>query len=103
MDATRLSDGRQVVFKKSCSTTAELNMLQFFSGTYLRSEWNRTIPLLDVIALPSQISENRTLVDILLVLPKCINFNYPPFHCRSELHQCMKDIFRVCEFCFLLS
>ena len=50
---------------------------------------NRTVPILDVIALPDDMEH------VLLVMPYLRIFYTPPFHCRAEVVEALRQLLQV--------
>ncbi|KAJ7220161.1 hypothetical protein GGX14DRAFT_585822 [Mycena pura] len=81
LDALCIKDNQKVVLKRV--DEKELKILRYLDA--LRSDArNHTIPLLDVIPYPGT---EWTFV----VMPYCRRFNSPPFHCRGEFVDAIKQ------------
>ena len=81
MDATRVEDGRQVMFKRVLPEDGpyELSISQLFSSEELASDrHNHCVPLLDVIELEGPQSHK------LMVFPLLRPFNRPHFQTFGE-------------------
>ncbi|KAJ6478072.1 kinase-like domain-containing protein [Mycena vitilis] len=88
LDAVRIKDNQRVVLKRVKGK--ELQIFQRLD--VLRSDArNHTIPLLDAVPLPGT---DWTFV----VMPYCRRFNSPPFHCRDEFVQAMKQYIEGLQF-----
>ncbi|KAJ7447556.1 kinase-like domain-containing protein [Mycena galericulata] len=92
LDAIRTSDGMKVVLKKVPTDGEELRIAAILSTPRLRSDpRNHTIPILEVITVPN---ESWTL----LVMPYCRRFDDPPFHCRAEFIEAMRQYLEGLQF-----
>ena len=90
LDATRVKDGLKVVMKRVPSTGNEIGIALHLSSTEMRSDpRNRTVPILDVVALPDDTGH------VLLVMPYLRVFNTPPFHCRAEVVEALRQFLHV--------
>ena len=93
LDATRISDGRQVLLKlipDDSEHDYEREMLVHLSSPHLRSDpRNRTVELLDVVKLPNS-------GQIALVMPLLRWFNNPRFQTVGEAVDFFSQIFEVC-------
>lgn len=81
MDATRLSDGKQVMLKKVLPEEGphELSITQYFSSAELRDDSrNHCVPLLELI------NTADTKLDKLMVMPFLRPFNNPRFQTFGE-------------------
>ncbi|KAJ7019349.1 hypothetical protein C8F04DRAFT_336368 [Mycena alexandri] len=88
LDAVCLKTKQKVVLKRVGGK--ELALLRRLDG--LREDTrNRTIPLLDVVPLPGT---EWTVV----VMPYCRRFNSPPFHCRGEFVDAMRQYIEGLQF-----
>jgi hypothetical protein len=95
LDATRTSDGSRVVLKRVAAAGNEIRIAQYLSSDEMRSNpRNRTVPIIDVISLPN----NKEVV--LLVMPYLRVFNTPPFHCRAEFVDSLRQLMQVCKSCY---
>jgi hypothetical protein len=82
MDATRISDGKQVMLKKVLPEEGphELSITRYFSSNELRDDpHNHCVPLLDLIDTADTKLDNR-----LMVLPFLRPFNHPHFQTFGE-------------------
>ncbi|KAJ7487215.1 kinase-like domain-containing protein [Mycena galericulata] len=93
LDATHIHDGKKVILKGVPTDGPEIGIIK-----YLRSpptppfyQWNRTIPLLEIIEMPQSPWS-------FLVMPYCRRFNYPPFHCRYEFLEAMTQFLEGLQF-----
>jgi len=67
----------------------ELRIILYLSSVEMRSNSrNRTVPILDVIALPDD-------KYVLLVMPFLRVFDTPPFHCRWEVVEALRQFMQV--------
>ena len=89
MDATRLSDGAQVVLRKAETDKAEYIMLKKLNSPEFQCSANHTVPLLGVLSLPG--SDNT----VLLVMPKLMRFGNPSFETRGEIVEAICQIIEV--------
>ena len=90
LDATRVKDGVKVVMKRVPSTGEEIQIALYLSSVDMRSDpRNRTVPILDVMALPDDTEH------VLLVMPYLRIFNAPPFHCRAEVVEALRQLLQV--------
>ncbi|KAJ7172959.1 kinase-like domain-containing protein [Mycena crocata] len=93
LDAVRIDDGKKVVLKRVATDSQELAMIQLLTSEKMRADGrNRTIPLLDIICLPHQPGIS------LLVMMYGRQFNYPPFHCRGEFFDALRQLLQGMEF-----
>jgi len=90
LDATQIKDGVKVVLKRVPSAGNEVEIALYLSSAEMRSNpRNRMVLILDVI----------TLLDdkyVLLVMPYLRIFNTPPFHCRMEFVEAIRQFLQVC-------
>lgn len=92
IDATRTNDGVKVVLKRIPAFGHEIGIVQHLSSAEMLSDSrNRTVPIIDVISLP----DNPDMV--LLIMPYLRVFNTPPFHCRGEFVECLRQFLQVCN------
>jgi hypothetical protein len=92
LDATRVKDGARVVLKCVPAPGRELNIALSLSSTEMRSDpRNHTVPIFDVVTLP----DNKD--NVLLVMPHLRIFNTPPFHCRGEVVEALRQFLQVCN------
>jgi hypothetical protein len=90
LDATQIKDGVKVVLKRVPSAGNEVEIALYLSSAEMRSNpRNRTVPILDVITLPDD-------KYVLLVMPYLRIFNTPPFHCRMEFVEAIRQFLQVC-------
>ncbi|KAF7319876.1 Protein kinase domain-containing protein [Mycena kentingensis (nom. inval.)] len=89
LDAVRISDGEKVVLRRVVTATQELGLLRHLET--LCDPRNRTVPLLDVIALPDD-------EFMLVVIPFLRKFNDPVFRHLREAVDCMRQYFLGLEF-----
>jgi hypothetical protein len=90
LDATRVTDGVKVVLKRVHSDGDEVQIALHLSSVEMSSDpRNRTVPILDVITLPDD-------KYILLVMPYLRVFNTPPFHCRGEVVEALRQFLQAC-------
>ncbi|KAJ7158155.1 kinase-like domain-containing protein [Mycena filopes] len=93
LDAVRVADGRKVVLKRVPTESDELRILRYLSEPSVASNpWNRTIPILDTFLHP----EDPT--STFIVMPYMRKFNYPPFHCRGEFVEAMRQFLEGLQF-----
>ncbi|KAF7310387.1 Protein kinase domain-containing protein [Mycena chlorophos] len=86
LDATRMSDGTKVVFKRLLTTEFELVLVRHLNSPHLLSHpYNRTVPLLDVIPIP----DDDNLV--IIVMPRLRLFCTPIFRHFREVTECMRQ------------
>jgi hypothetical protein len=89
LDATRVTDGVKVVLKRVHSDGDEVQIALHLSSVEMSSDpRNRTVPILDVITLPDD-------KYVLLVMPYLRIFNTPPFHCRGEVVEALRQLLQV--------
>ncbi|KAJ7186608.1 kinase-like domain-containing protein [Mycena filopes] len=92
IDATRVSDGKQVVLKHVLNAETEMQIIEHLNSPSARADpRNRTIPLLDIITTPGSPGS-------FLVMPRCREFTYPPFHCRNEFVEAMTQYMEGLQF-----
>jgi hypothetical protein len=92
LDAIRVKDGARVVLKRVPVPGRELNIALSLSSTEMRSDpRNHTVPIFDVVTLP----DNKD--NVLLVMPHLRIFNTPPFHCRGEVVEALRQFLQVCN------
>jgi hypothetical protein len=90
LDATRVEDGVKVVLKRVPAEGHEVRIAFYLSSVEMRSDpRNRTVPLLDIIALPDDTEH------VLLVMPYLRVFYTPPFHCRAEVVEALRQLLQV--------
>jgi hypothetical protein len=88
LDGVRVEDGKKVVLKRVFTSSRELQILNHLSS--IRSDpRNRTIPILDAF----QYSQNPEYT--FFVMPYTRRFHYPPFHCRREFVEAMRQFLEV--------
>jgi hypothetical protein len=95
LDAIRIRDGKKVVLtrKRVPATTDEIGITLHLTSAHTRSDpRNRTVHILDVISIRHNDEEH-----VFLVMPYLRQFNSPPFHCRSEFVESLRQLLRVCE------
>ncbi|KAJ7113253.1 kinase-like domain-containing protein [Mycena crocata] len=93
LDAVRIADGKKVVLKRVATNSHELAMIQLLTSNNMRADSrNRTIPLLDIINLPHEPETS------LLVMMYGRRFHYPPFHCRKEFFDALRQLLQGMEF-----
>jgi hypothetical protein len=96
LDAIRIHDGKKVVLKRVPATTDEISITLHLTSAYMRSDpRNRTVPILDVIPIRHNDEEH-----VFLVMLYLREFDSPPFHCRSEFVEALRQLLRVCELDF---
>lgn len=89
MDAIRIADGAKVVLKRVSSRSYELLIHSKLSSQEMRTDpRNRTVPLISVIPLPDH-------EIVLLVVPYLRIFASPPFHCRAEFVEALRQLIKV--------
>ncbi|KAJ6489432.1 kinase-like domain-containing protein [Mycena vulgaris] len=89
VDATRIEDGKKVVLKRVATASEELQIIKYLCS--ISDRRNRTIPLIGIIPLPDNLTS-------LLVMPYLRRFNHPPFHCRAEFLEAMRQFLEGLEF-----
>lgn len=90
IDAVRISDNKQVVLKKVHTWTDELPVASYLSSEEMRNDpRNHSMPLLDVILVPSD-DEHA-----LIVMPLLHEFHDPPFARRGEVVEALRQILQV--------
>ncbi|KAJ7172965.1 hypothetical protein C8R43DRAFT_874124 [Mycena crocata] len=93
MDAVCIRDGKKVVLKRVKTKSKELKMAQLLSSNTMRQDpRNRTIPIIDIITLPHEPKIS------LLVMMYGRRINYPPFHCRKEVFDAVRQLLQGMEF-----
>ncbi|KAJ6463418.1 kinase-like domain-containing protein [Mycena sanguinolenta] len=93
LDAIRIGDGKKVVLKRVETNSPEIGFIKSLNCPSVRDDpRNRTIPLLDIIGPAPDTSW------AFLVMPYCREFNYPPFHCRSEFVEAMTQFLEGLQF-----
>jgi len=90
LDAIRVKDGARVVLKRVPVPGRELNIALSLSSTEMRSDpRNHTVPIVEIVNLPDD-KDN-----VLLVMPHLRIFNTPPFHCRGEVVEALRQFLQV--------
>ena len=88
MDATT-TDGVKVVLKRVRAASDEIRIALHLSSATMRSDpRNRSVPVLAVVSL--QDDEN-----VLIVMPYLRPFHSPPFHCRGEFIEALRQFLKV--------
>jgi hypothetical protein len=96
LDAIRICDGIKVVLKRVPATTDEIGITLHLSSAHMRSDpRNRTVHIIDVIPIRYNDEEH-----VFLVMPYLREFDSPPFHCRSEFVESLRQLLQVCELDF---
>jgi hypothetical protein len=96
LDAIRIRDGIKVVLKRVSATTDEIGITLHLSSAHMRSDpRNRTVHILDVIPIRYNDEEH-----VFLVMPYLRKFDSPPFHCRSEFVESLRQLLQVCQLDF---
>jgi hypothetical protein len=89
MDATT-KDGVKVVLKRVGAMSEEISIALHLSSAKMRSDRrNRSAPVLAVISAPDDTK------NVLLVMPYLRPFNSPPFHCRGEFIEAIRQLLEV--------
>ena len=89
LDATRVKDDLKIILKRVPSDGHEVRIASYLSSVKMHSDpRNRTVPILDVIALPDD-------KYVLLVMPFPRVFDSPPFHCRREVVEVLCQLLHV--------
>ena len=89
LDAIQIKDGVKVVLKRVPSAGNEVEIALYLSSPEMCFDpRNRTVPILDVITLPDD-------KYVLLVMPYLRVFNTPPFHCRMEVVEAIRQFLQV--------
>src|ERR1700683_4825578 len=92
IDATRMKDGAKVILKCVGASSQEFQIALHLSSAKMRSDpRNRTVPIIDVISL----SDNTNTA--MLVMPYFRVFHTPPFHCRGEVVEALRQFLQVCQ------
>jgi hypothetical protein len=92
IDATPADDGVKVVLKRVPTTGDKIRIILHLSSAEIRSDLrNRTVHIIDIISLPS---DKETVP---LVMPYLRVFNTPPFHCRGEFVESVRQFLHVCR------
>jgi hypothetical protein len=90
LDATRIQDGGKVVLKRVRAMGDEIRIALHLSSPHMRSDpRNRTVPILDVVPIHGHPEE------VFLVMPYLRQFHSPPFHCRAEFIEALRQFFQV--------
>jgi hypothetical protein len=96
LDATRIHDGIKIVLKRVPATTDEIGITLHLSSAHMRSDpRNCTVHILDVIPIRYNDEEH-----VFLVMPYLREFDSPPFHCRSEFVEALRQLLQVCKLDF---
>ena len=98
LDATRIKDGVKIILKRVPADGDEVRIALYLSSVEMCSDpRNHTVPILDIITLPDY-------KYVLLVMPFLRVFNTPPFHCRGEFVEAIRQFLQVCmaEYCLRL-
>jgi hypothetical protein len=92
LDATRTNDGAKVVLKRVRAIGDEIHIALHLSSAQMRSDpRNRTVAILDVIPIHGHTEE------VFLVMPYLRQFHSPPFHCRAEFVEALRQFLQVCR------
>ncbi|KAJ7468315.1 hypothetical protein B0H11DRAFT_46881 [Mycena galericulata] len=90
LDAIRIQDEKKVVLKRVETDSQELKLFRHLSC--ISDSRNHTIPLLQIKPLPTNDSVS------ILVMPYTRRFNHPPFHCRGEFVEAMRQFLEGLQF-----
>nr|GAT48594.1 predicted protein [Mycena chlorophos] len=86
LDATRISDGAKVVFKRVLTSKPELGIHRYLNPPSLQAHpHNRTVPLLDIIPIPDDDDV------VILVVPLLRIFDSPIFRHFREVVECLRQ------------
>ncbi|KAF7313279.1 Protein kinase domain-containing protein [Mycena kentingensis (nom. inval.)] len=92
LDAVRLSDNKKIVLKRVASASPEIKIHEYLNSKTMHADpRNHTIDVLDVFSLPNTSWS-------FLVLPYAREFDYPPFHCRSEVVNALSQYLEGLQF-----
>ncbi|KAH9478481.1 hypothetical protein JR316_0008936 [Psilocybe cubensis] len=106
MDATRISDGARVVMKQVFLEEDNVPLLEYLNSPEMRADpRNNTVPLLEVIPLPSQYEMAKSRESaVLLVMPllfPLMSWSFPFQHVR-EIVEAIDQLIKVGpDACFL--
>jgi len=90
LDAIRVNDGVKVVLKRVPAPSDELSIASYLSSAKMRSDpRNHTVPIIDIVNL----LDDRA--NVLLVMPYLRIFDTPPFHCRGEVVEALRQFLQV--------
>ena len=95
MDATT-KDGVKVVLKRVRAMSSEVRIALYLSSPQMRADpRNRSVPILDIVYIPDEMDT------VLIVMPYLRRFHEPPFHCRGEVIEALRQFLKVCILCHL--
>ena len=90
IDATRIQDGAKVVLKRVRAMSDEVHIALHLSSPQMRSDpRNCAVAIIDVIPVPGEMEE------VFLVMPFLRQFDSPPFHCRAEFVEALRQFLQV--------
>ena len=90
MDATRVSDGKLVLFKKVKSASEEIKIASFFSSDKLRKDpRNHCVPVLDIIR------DREDPATSFLVMPFLRWVDDPQFDTVGSILDCVHQLLEV--------
>lgn len=90
IDATRASDGKLVYLKAISKTSQELELCRFFSSEELRRDpRNHCVPLLDVVAHPTDLDT------CFIVMPFLRKIDNPAFNTVEQVMDCGEQLLEV--------
>ncbi|RDB27576.1 hypothetical protein Hypma_003904 [Hypsizygus marmoreus] len=93
LDAVRLRDGVKVVLKRVRTSTEEIPIARYFSSPTLSLDpRNKSVPILDIIPLPSDDCH------ALIVMPLLLPFDSPPFRRVGEFAEAVHQFLEGLEF-----
>ncbi|PBK58777.1 hypothetical protein ARMSODRAFT_1091088 [Armillaria solidipes] len=88
LDAVRTKDKTKVVLRITRTDTNELSLGKLLCDlVLLQDPRNHTVPILDIIPIPDD-EEKR----VFMVMPMLKDFYAPPFHCRSEFVDALRQL-----------
>ncbi|RDB27940.1 hypothetical protein Hypma_002167 [Hypsizygus marmoreus] len=93
IDAVRVGNGQRVVIKCVKTLTEEIAIVRYLTSGHLPADpRNRTVPILDIIALPND--ETQALI----VMPQLLEFFKLPFRRVGEVAEAFKQYIQGLEF-----
>ena len=95
-----MSDGATMMFKAVAHDSGELSFNQYLSSTELREDpHNHSVPILDIVHLPEDLwwKIAGLCFSVLMVMPLLRSIDSPPFHCRLEVIDAIRQFLEVSD------
>ena len=90
LDAIRIRDGIKVVLRRVPAMGDKIGIALHLPSIHMRSALrNRTVHILDVVPIHNDDEH------IFLVMPYLREFYSPPFHCRAEFVEALRQLLQV--------